>query len=40
MVKRGGRYLVPTGNTRLYLDDKLLLIAQEEAHLTELLKSK
>jgi len=38
MVKRDGRYLVPTGNTRLYLDDKLLLIAQEESHLKELLQ--
>ncbi len=38
MVKRGGKYLVPTGNTRLYLDDCLLLITEKEAHLTELIK--
>lgn len=40
MVKREGRYLVPTGNTRLYLGDCLLLIAEKEAHLTELVASR
>ena len=40
MVKRGGKYLVPTGNTRLYLGDCLLLIAEKEAHLTELVAAR
>ncbi len=40
MVKRGGKYLVPTGNTRLYLGDCLLLIAEKEAHLTQLVDSR
>lgn len=40
MVKRGERYLVPTGNTRLYLGDTLLLIAEKEAHLTELVATR
>lgn len=37
MVKRGNQYLVPTGNTRLYLTDKLLLISEEESHLKNLI---
>lgn len=39
MVKREGRYLVPTGNTRLYLTDKLLLISEEESHLQNLISN-
>lgn len=37
MVKRENKYLVPTGNTRLYLTDKLLLISEEESHLKNLI---
>lgn len=37
MVKREGKYLVPTGNTRLYLTDTLLLISEEESHLQNLI---
>ena len=37
MVKRDNQYLVPTGNTRLYLTDKLLLISEEESHLKNLI---
>ena len=37
MIKRDNEYLVPTGNTRLYLNDTLLLIAEEEQHLQELI---
>lgn len=40
MVKRDGRYLVPTGNTRLYLRDKLLLISEEEKHLHSLISDQ
>ncbi len=40
MVKREGRYLVPTGNTRLYLGDCLLLIAEKEAHLSQLVAQR
>lgn len=40
MVKRDGRYLVPTGDTRLYLQDKLLLISEEEKHLHSLLSNQ
>ncbi|MEZ3589683.1 MAG: potassium/proton antiporter [Muribaculaceae bacterium] len=36
LVKRDGKYLVPTGNTRLYLGDTLLVIAEEEKSLKEL----
>ncbi len=39
MVKRDDKYLVPTGNTRLYLTDTLLLIAEEEQHLQNLISS-
>lgn len=38
LVKRDGRYLVPTGNTHLYLGDILLVIAEEERSLQELLE--
>ncbi len=34
MIKRRDKYLVPTGGTRLYLTDRLLLISQNEKHLT------
>lgn len=34
MIKRRDKYLVPTGGTRLYLTDRLLLISQHEKHLT------
>lgn len=37
MIKRDNEYLVPTGNTRLYLNDTLLLISEEEKHLQELI---
>lgn len=30
IVKRGDKYLVPTGNTRLHIGDRLMLVAQEE----------
>lgn len=33
MIKRRDKYLLPTGNTRLYLSDRLLLISQEESSL-------
>ncbi len=39
MIKREGKYLVPTGNTHLYLSDKLLLISEEEKHLQSLIES-
>lgn len=37
MIKRDNEYLVPTGNTRLYLNDTLLLISEEEQHLQDLI---
>lgn len=37
MVKRDGKFLVPTGNTRLLLGDCLLLISEEQKHIAELL---
>ncbi len=40
MVKRDEQYLVPTGNTHLYLSDKLLLISEEEKHLQTLLSNQ
>lgn len=36
MVRRGNDYLVPTGNTRLYLGDSLLVISEDKANLREL----
>lgn len=39
MIKREGKYLVPTGNTHLYLTDKLLLISEEAKHLQSLIES-
>lgn len=36
MVKRDGQFLVPTGQTRLYLGDTLLMVAQEETALKSL----
>ncbi|MCC8114045.1 MAG: potassium/proton antiporter [Bacteroidales bacterium] len=40
LIKRDGHYLVPTGKTRLYLRDKLLLISEEERNLTALVNEK
>lgn len=40
MVKRGDRYLVPTGGTRLYIADHLLLISQHEQHLADLISDR
>lgn len=37
MIKRDNEYLVPIGNTRLYLNDTLLLISEEEQHLQDLI---
>lgn len=37
MIKRDNEYLVPTGNTHLYLNDTLLLIAEKESHLQDLI---
>lgn len=34
MVKRDERYLVPTGNTKLHLEDTLLLISEQEKDLS------
>lgn len=39
MIKREGKYLVPTGNTHLYLTDKLLLISEEAKLLQSLIES-
>lgn len=36
MVKRDGNFLVPTGKTRLFLGDRLLLISEDEKHLRNL----
>lgn len=36
IVKRGDKYLVPTGNTRLHIGDRLMLVAQEEQHINSL----
>lgn len=38
MVKRGDRYLVPTGNTRLCLGDSMFLIAEEHKDMADLLE--
>lgn len=38
LVKRGEEYLVPTGNTRLFIGDTLLLISREETHIVSLAK--
>lgn len=37
LVRRDDRYLVPTGNTKLYIGDTLLVISEEEKSLQELL---
>lgn len=39
MIKRRGKYLVPTGNTRLHPGDRLLLISEEKDNL-DLLKNR
>lgn len=38
MVKRGDKYLVPTGNTRLHLGDSLFLIAEDHKDMADLLQ--
>ena len=38
MVKRGDKYLVPTGNTRLCLGDSMFLIAEEHKDMADLLE--
>lgn len=38
MVKRGDRYLVPTGNTRLCLGDSMFLIAEDHKDMADLLE--
>lgn len=38
-IKRGEDYLIPTGNTRLYLDDTLLIISRHEKRLRDLVKN-
>ena len=40
LVRRGQRYLVPTGNTKLFLGDTLLVISEQEKHLTEIISEK
>lgn len=37
LIKRKDKFLVPKGNTRLYIDDILLLIAKEDHHLEKLI---
>lgn len=37
MVKLGGKFLVPTGKTQLYIGDRLFLVSQSKEHL-EVLK--
>ena len=36
MVKRGDKYLVPTGKTQLYLRDRLFLIAESKESIDEI----
>lgn len=36
MVKRNDEYLVPTGNTRLYIGDRLLFLSQDERNLAKI----
>lgn len=38
MVKRSGKFLVPTGKTQLYIGDRLFLVSQSKEHLGEMLK--
>ena len=38
MVKRGNKYLVPTGNTRLCLGDSMFLISEEHRDMADLLE--
>lgn len=38
-IKRGNDYLIPTGNTRLFLDDTLLIISSHEKRLRNLVKA-
>ena len=39
LVKREGKYLRPSGNTRLYIGDCLLLISRDESRLAELVQN-
>lgn len=39
MVKRGDKFFVPTGQTELHIDDKLLVISDDEAALKETYKN-
>ena len=39
LVKREGIYLIPSGNTRLYIGDCLLLISRDESRLAELVQN-
>ncbi len=39
MIRRDDRYLVPTGNTRVYLNDTLLLISEKEKELFSFITS-
>ena len=39
LVKREGKYLIPSGNTRLYIGDCLLLISRDESRLAELVQN-
>lgn len=38
LIKRGNEYLVPSGNTHLYIGDTLLLISREEKHIVSIAK--
>lgn len=37
LIKRGDKYLVPKGDTRLYIDDVLLMLAKTDSHLATLI---
>ncbi len=40
LVKRRDSYLVPTGDTRLFIGDTILLISREEEHLAEVARAR